>query len=223
MEASFSMVRPMSSRPFSRQCFLNASTSNLITSPSEVVISCASRSTVMRAFSPFSASAISTSTCSCGSTIGSMPFLKLLLKKMSAKDVDTITLMPKSSSAQGACSREEPQPKLSPAIRICALRYCGLFSTKSGISVPSRLNRISSNRLAPKPVRAMDFKNTFGMIMSVSIFTSGIGAAIPEKVSNFSIVLLQCAQGATKSRCSGLWIRPRPHILSLRDLTKQLV
>ena len=30
--------------------------------------------------------------------------------------------MPKSSSAQGACSREEPQPKLSPATRISA---CG--------------------------------------------------------------------------------------------------
>ena len=45
-------------------------------------------------------------------------------------------LMPKSSSAQGACSREEPQPKLSPATRICASRYCGLFSTKSGISAP---------------------------------------------------------------------------------------
>eukprot|EP00903_Cladosiphon_okamuranus_P020668 g18978.t1 len=41
-----------------------------------------------------------------------------LLKKISAKDVETTTLMPKSASAQGACSREEPQPKLSPATRM---------------------------------------------------------------------------------------------------------
>ena len=41
--------------------------------------------------------------------------------------------MPKSSNAQGACSRLEPQPKLSPAISTSALRYAGLLSTKSGV------------------------------------------------------------------------------------------
>ncbi|MMZ66711.1 hypothetical protein D1872_292320 [compost metagenome] len=47
--------------------------------------------------------------------IGSKPFLKLLLKKMSAK-LGAITLRkPYSSSAQGACSRLEPQPKFSRA------------------------------------------------------------------------------------------------------------
>jgi hypothetical protein len=39
----------------------------------------------------------------------------------------------------GACSRDEPQPKLSPATRIEALRQAGLLSTKSGFSVPSSL------------------------------------------------------------------------------------
>ena len=29
-----------------------------------------------------------------------------------------MTLMPKSAKAHGACSREEPQPKLSPATKI---------------------------------------------------------------------------------------------------------
>jgi hypothetical protein len=52
--------------------------------------------------------------------MGRMPFLKQLLKKMSAKDVAITQRMPKSSSAHGACSRDEPQPKLSPATRICA-------------------------------------------------------------------------------------------------------
>jgi hypothetical protein len=51
-----------------------------------------------------------------------MPFLKQLLKKMSANDGAMTQRMPKSSSAQGACSRLDPQPKLSPAIRISASR-----------------------------------------------------------------------------------------------------
>ncbi len=38
--------------------------------------------------------------------------LEALLKKMSAKLGAMITRKPKSSSAQGACSRELPQPKL---------------------------------------------------------------------------------------------------------------
>ena len=70
----------------------------------------------------FSASFIRRSTCSWGRTMGRMPFLKQLLKKMSAKDGAITQRMPKSSSAQGACSRELPQPKFSPAIRIWAWR-----------------------------------------------------------------------------------------------------
>ncbi|MCY1495614.1 hypothetical protein D9M68_295190 [compost metagenome] len=47
--------------------------------------------------------------------IGSRPFLKLLLKKMSAKLGAMMVRKPYSSSAHGACSREEPQPKFSRA------------------------------------------------------------------------------------------------------------
>jgi len=47
--------------------------------------------------------------------------------------------MPKSRIAHGACSRDDPHPKLSPAIRMHALRYASLFSTKSGFSEPSLL------------------------------------------------------------------------------------
>ena len=49
-------------------------------------------------------------------TIGRIPFLKQLLKKMSAKLVEIIHLIPKSNKDQGACSLLEPHPKLSPAI-----------------------------------------------------------------------------------------------------------
>lgn len=44
-----------------------------------------------------------------------MPFLKQLLKKMSANDVDMMQRMPMSLIAHGACSRLLPHPKLSPA------------------------------------------------------------------------------------------------------------
>jgi hypothetical protein len=41
---------------------------------------------------------------------------------MSANEGAMMQRMPKSWIAQGACSRLEPQPKFSPATRICALR-----------------------------------------------------------------------------------------------------
>jgi hypothetical protein len=87
---------------------------------------------VTTAFAPRSASSISLSTSSCGRTMGRMPFLKQLLKKMSAKDGAITQRMPKSSSAQGACSRDDPQPKFSPATRICAFAIGGLVQDEIG-------------------------------------------------------------------------------------------
>ena len=55
-------------------------------------------------------------------TIGSTPFLRLLLRKMSANEVDRIARTPHAVSAHGACSRDEPAPKLSPTSRIAAAR-----------------------------------------------------------------------------------------------------
>ena len=98
---------------------------------------CFSRSTVKVGSAAVSASWISRSTWSLSSTIGRMPFLKQLLWKMSAKLGAMTQRMPKSSSAQGACSRELPQPKLSPAIRIWALRQGSRFSMNSGCSTSS--------------------------------------------------------------------------------------
>ena len=91
----------------------------------------------MRALPPSFASSISASQIARGRRIGRMPFLKLLLKKMSAKSGAMMQRMPKSSSAQGACSREEPQPKFSCAMMICALRYGYWFNTNLGRSLPS--------------------------------------------------------------------------------------
>ncbi|MNT83491.1 hypothetical protein D3C72_2233680 [compost metagenome] len=55
-----------------------------------------------------------------GSTMGSRPFLKQLLKKMSAKLGARMARKPNWSNAQGACSRLEPQPKFLRAISTLA-------------------------------------------------------------------------------------------------------
>jgi hypothetical protein len=111
-----------------------------------------------------------------------MPFLKQLLWKMSAKSGAMTQRMPKSSNAQGACSRDEPQPKFSKAISTSALRQAGWFSTKSGFSDPSSRKRMLWKRFLPKPVRLMDFRKRAGMILSVSTFAMGSGAATPVRV-----------------------------------------
>ena len=53
--------------------------------------------------------------------------------------------MPKSSKAHGACSREEPQPKLRPATRTWQPAAAGWFSTKSGRGSTVRSYRQSAN------------------------------------------------------------------------------
>ena len=64
--------------------------------------------------------------------MGSRPFFSELLRKMSAISVLITARKPQSSSAQGACSREEPQPKLRPATSTWQPAACGWLSTKSG-------------------------------------------------------------------------------------------
>mmetsp|Transcript_8807 Transcript_8807/g.18274 ORF Transcript_8807/g.18274 Transcript_8807/m.18274 type:complete len:416 (+) Transcript_8807:433-1680(+) len=170
----------MSSSPLRRQCLRNASTSKEMVSPLGRRMVCVGRSTVSSA--PASASAIRVRTCSSGSLMGSMPFLKLLLKKMSAKEGAMMQRMPKSFSAHGACSREDPHPKLSPATRTEVERYWGLLSTKSGFSSPSGVYRISLKSATPSPVRLIVFRYCFGMIMSVSMFIRSSAAAVPVSV-----------------------------------------
>ena len=54
-----------------------------------------------------------------------------------------MVLKPKSSIAHGACSRDEPQPKLSPATKILAPLNAGLFNSNLGFSEPSSRKRQS--------------------------------------------------------------------------------
>jgi hypothetical protein len=87
-----------------------------------------------------------------------MAFWKQLLVKISEKLGATMQRIPNSLSAHAAASRDEPQPKLSHAIRIEASRYGTLFRTKSGLSDPSSKNRMSLKRWAPNPVRLNDLQ-----------------------------------------------------------------
>ena len=95
-----------------------------------------------------------------GRAIGRMPFLKQLPWKMSAKLGAMMQRMPKSSSAQGACSRLEPQPKLSSVIEdVRAAATASRLRTKSGRSRPSASKRSAWNRPLPSPARDTVFRN----------------------------------------------------------------
>src|SRR5688572_31550749 len=84
-------------------------------------------------------------------------------------------------SAQGACSREEPQPKFLRARRIVAPLKRGWLSTNS------RSLRHSANRPWPKPVRLIEARYCFGMIWSVSTLARSSGTTRPFRTVNFSI------------------------------------
>ena len=58
---------------------------------------------------------------------------------MSAKLGAMSTRKPKSSKAQGACSRLEPQPKLRRANRMLAPVSFGWFNSNSGFGEPSSM------------------------------------------------------------------------------------
>ena len=68
---------------------------------------------------------------------------------------------------------------------IFALVYGSWLSTKS-FGLPSASNRRFANRACFSPVRFSTFKNRAGVIMSVSIFSMCIGAAMPLRIVNFA-------------------------------------
>src|SRR4051812_10077622 len=103
---------------------------------------------------------------------------------MSANRELMTTRKPPSSSAQTACSREEPVPKSGPATRTEASAYCGRLSTNSGSFFRQATNRPSSN-----PVRVIRLRYSAGMIWSVSTFDLRSGAAVPVCVVKASMTV----------------------------------
>mmetsp|Transcript_464 Transcript_464/g.1511 ORF Transcript_464/g.1511 Transcript_464/m.1511 type:complete len:301 (-) Transcript_464:1415-2317(-) len=189
IDSTFCSVSPISSRPLSRQCLRKASTSNLIgagaPSPLTVMV-CASRSTE-KAWCAMAA-AISVSTSALGSVMGSMPFLKQLFLKISAMVVEITHRMPRSRSAHGACSRDDPQPKLSPVTRTLVAPLKGAWlRMNAGSSDPSARYRTSKKAPVPRPDRLTVFRNCFGMILSVSTFSRSSGHATPSSTVNLGM------------------------------------
>ena len=113
------------------------STSKGISPPSGPVITCVLQIDRDGGVAPRSASSISWSTCSCGSAIGRMPFLKQLLKKMSAKLGAMTQRMPKSSSAQGACSRARAAAEVLAGDQDLRLAVGRLVQHEVGVLLPS--------------------------------------------------------------------------------------
>src|SRR5579872_815356 len=128
MAFSCCRMKPNSSTPSSRQCFAKPSTGNSMARPSGSVTVCAARSTCSSA----SGCSKSHACTSRGTTIGSSEFFSEFCLKISAKEVLMTARKPYCVSAHGACSRELPQPKLSPASRIFAAFASEWFSGKSG-------------------------------------------------------------------------------------------
>ena len=92
----------------------------MVVEPSGKVSTFSFRSTLICAFGSAFCAATSFAYTSGLTTTGSKPFFNELPLKMSANEVEMTTRSPQPTSAHGACSREEPQPKLSPASKTCA-------------------------------------------------------------------------------------------------------
>ncbi len=93
---------------------------------------CAGRS-IVTWFAGSAAIAVSSATSSALSAIGSNPTLYELPRKMSANDGAMIARNPRSSSAHGACSRDDPEPKFGPETSTTASEYSGRLRMNSGV------------------------------------------------------------------------------------------
>ena len=94
-------------------------------------------------------------------------------------------VIPKSNKAQGACSLDD-RSQIFPVINILELLYGSLLNIKSLILFPLLSYLNSKNKFLPNPVLLIVFKNCFGIIISVSIFTIGRCAGIPFIKVNFA-------------------------------------
>ncbi len=87
--------------------------------------------------------------------------------------------MPKSSSAQGACSRVEPQPKLSSGHQDLRVAVGRLVEHEIRLLAAVVLVALFGEQPLPRPVRLMVLRYCLGMIMSVSTLMIRSGAATP--------------------------------------------
>src|SRR5258705_555602 len=136
--------------------------------------SCFSTSTVAGCFGSRPIARCSQSTSSLSIRRHGIPSMVQLPKKISPKEAPTMALMPHCLSDSGACSREDPQPKLIPATSTEAPSYTFWLKGCSGSCL-----RASSKAWSPSPSLVTVLRNRAGMIRSVSMSLPGTGIARP--------------------------------------------
>jgi hypothetical protein len=92
---------------------------------------------------------------------------------MSAISVLITARKPQSSNAQGACSREEPQPKLRPANEDRAASRLGTVEHEVCLRSARRVVPPVGERLLAQPFFVVVVRKRAGMIWSVSMFVNG--------------------------------------------------
>ena len=111
----------------------------------------------------------------------SKPLRSALLRKIVAKDVAIMTRKPLSRSAQTACSREDPQPKLAPVRRIEAPEKPASFSTNAEFRVRALGSSYRQGANSPSESPDLDTLRISreGIIVSVLILSRTNGAVMP--------------------------------------------
>ena len=106
---------------------------------------------------------------------------------------------PQPANAQGACSREEPQPKLSPASRTAPRSIRG---GSRQIRVGAAVRQIApARKTIPRPTQPIGhFQKRAGMIWSVS--TSSHGSGMTREVSVLNGCMYRILQSSKHVRGS---------------------
>ena len=127
----------------------------------------------------FASTADNSASASCAPTVRhGMPRATELPKKISENDSPTTARMPQRCSAWGACSREEPQPKLPLTSRMRAPRTADSRTHASARALPAAC-RSSSNACVSRPSKLTHFRNRAGIMRSVSMSWPRSGMARP--------------------------------------------
>src|SRR6478735_5902154 len=95
--------------------------------------------------------------------------------------------MPQRRMAWGACSRDDPQPKLALTSSTVLPAYAGLDTGWAWGRPASAWIRSSSNRCCSSPSNEIDLRNLAGMIRSVSMLSPRSGIAVPRISTIFSM------------------------------------
>ena len=122
---------------------------------------------------------------------GQQPVLQRVVRKMSAKDVLMMALMPHAVSAHGACSRDEPAAEVVAHEEHLAALHLGLVEHEVGVRAAVRqVAPVVEQRRSRGPSFSVVLRNRAGMIWSVSTFSAGSGMSLLVKVVYGSAIVV---------------------------------